>query len=114
MQMKKDNPVLVLLAFLAIYIVWGTTYLAIAFGLDGFPAFLLSAFRFSIAGILLLAWCLLKRLKLPTGHDRGIAALSGIVMLVGGSGLVPWSEQFVPSGQAAIVTATEPFLFLLF
>ncbi|MEO5893119.1 MAG: EamA family transporter [Ferruginibacter sp.] len=110
---KKQHPVLILLAFLAIYIIWGTTYVAILFGLEGFPPFLLSGMRFSIAGILLLGWCLLKKQKFPTHKDLKITIISGIVMLVGGSGLVAWAEQYIASGHAAIITATEPFMFLL-
>lgn len=113
MEQKSNSPLLILLAFLAIYIVWGTTYIAIIFGLGGFPPFLLSSLRFTIAGVLMLAWCLFRKSRMPTGYDLKVAIISGIVMLVGGSGLVAWSEQYVPSGQAAIIVATEPFMFLL-
>lgn len=113
MRSTKENTTLILLAFLAIYIIWGTTYLAILFGLEGFPPFILSAFRFSTAGVLLLAWCLFNGERLPALQDYKVPVISGIVMLVGGSGLVTWSEQYVTTGQAAIVIATEPFLFLL-
>src|SRR5215217_8351035 len=111
--MKKENTALVVLAFGAIYIVWGTTYLAILFGLEGFPPFVLSAVRFAVAGLLLLGWCLLRGERLPERRQWKVPVVSGIVMLVGGSGLVAWAEQYVTSGQAAIVIATEPFLFLL-
>jgi len=111
--MKKERTALVILAFAAIYIVWGTTYIAILFGLEGFPPFTLSAFRFVVAGLLLLGWCGLRGERLPSVRKWKVPVISGIVMLVGGSGLVTWSEQYVPSGQAAIVIATEPFLFLL-
>lgn len=102
-----------MLAFLAIYIVWGTTYLAILFGLDGFPPFLLSAIRFTVAGLLLIAWCIFKKKPLLPLKDLKVAVLSGIIMLVGGSGLVTWAEQYIASGQASIVIATEPFMFIL-
>lgn len=111
--MKKENTALVVLAFLAIYIVWGTTYVAILFGLEGFPPFLLSAFRFGIAGLLMLGWCVLRSERLPALRECKVPIIGGIIMLVGGSGLVTWAEQYVTSGQAAIVIATEPFLFLL-
>lgn len=111
--MKKEPVALVVLAFLAIYIVWGTTYLAILFGLKGFPPFILSALRFGTAGLLLLVWCGLRGESLPAWRDCKVPCIGGIVMLVGGSGLVAWAEQYVTTGQAAIVIATEPFLFLL-
>ena len=111
--MKKESAALVILAFAAIYIVWGTTYMAILFGLESFPPFILSALRFAISGVLLLGWCLLRGERLPALRKWKVPVISGIVMLVGGTGLVAWAEQYVPSGQAAIVIATEPFLFLL-
>ena len=111
--MKKESAALVVLAFAAIYIVWGTTYMAVLFGLESFPPFTLSALRFAVSGVLLLGWCLLRGERLPALRDWKVPVVSGIVMLVGGTGLVAWSEQYVPSGQAAIVIATEPFLFLL-
>jgi drug/metabolite transporter (DMT)-like permease len=113
MENKKPPALLLVLAFLAIYIVWGTTYVAILFGLQGFPPFLLSALRFSIAGILLLAWCLVKKQKFPARYDLKITIISGIVMLVGGSGLIAWAEQYIASAHAAIIIATEPFMFVL-
>lgn len=104
---------LVLLAFLAIYIVWGTTYLAIVYGLKGFPPFLLSALRYLIAGALLAGWCRIRGQKIPSFSVIKVCVISGVVMLIGGSGLVTWSEQYVGSGQAAIIIASEPFWFLL-
>lgn len=102
-----------LLAFLAIYIVWGTTYLAIIYGLKGFPPFLLSALRYLIAGTLLAGWCRIRGHKIPPAAVIRICVISGLLMLIGGSGLVTWSEQYVGSGQAAIIIASEPFWFLL-
>jgi drug/metabolite transporter (DMT)-like permease len=111
--MKKENAAVVVLAFGAIYIIWGTTYVAILFGLQGFLPFTLSALRFAVAGLMLLGWCLLRGEWLPALRDYKVPVVSGIVMLVGGTGLVAWSEQYVTSGQAAIMIAGEPFLFLL-
>jgi drug/metabolite transporter (DMT)-like permease len=110
---KKQSTALLILAFFAIYIIWGTTYLAVLFGLEGFPPFILSAFRFTIAGLIVITYSIIKKEKFPAGNDMTIAIVSGIVMLVGGSGLIAWAEQYIPSGQAAIVIATEPFMFLL-
>lgn len=113
MKSKHPSQLLVLLAFLAIYIIWGTTYLAIAFGLQGFPPFVLTGFRGIIAGGILLAWCLARGEKLPGAATMGNSAVSGILMLVGGTGLVTWAEQYINSGYAAIIMATEPFFFVL-
>ena len=110
---KRAPALLVLLAFFAIYIVWGTTYLAIVYGLRGFPPFLLSALRYLIAGTLLAGWCKVRRQQMPSAATIKVCVISGLLMLIGGSGLVTWSEQYVGSGQVAIIIATEPFLFLL-
>ncbi|QMU29096.1 EamA family transporter [Adhaeribacter radiodurans] len=104
---------LVLVAFANIYIVWGSTYLAIVFGLDGIPPFILSFLRFLSAGIILFGWCLLKKESFPAWKNLGRNTICGTLMLVGGSGLVTWAEQFISSGSAAIIIATEPFWFIL-
>ena len=104
---------LVWLAFANIYIVWGSTYLAIVFGLDGIPPFILSFLRFLTAGVILFGWCLFKGESLPTLRNISQNAACGTLMLVGGSGLVTWAEQYISSGSAAILIATEPFWFVL-
>jgi drug/metabolite transporter (DMT)-like permease len=110
---RKAPQWLIILAFMAVYIVWGTTYLAVIYGLRGFPPFMLSALRYLMAAVLLLAWCAVRKESWPGWEVVRVCAVSGLLMLVGGSGLVAWAEQFITSGQAAIVIAAEPFLFLL-
>ncbi|QNF33293.1 EamA family transporter [Adhaeribacter swui] len=104
---------LVWLAFANIYLVWGSTYLAIVFGLDGIPPFILSFMRFLTAGVILFIWCLLKGESVPSVRNLSLNAVCGTLMLVGGSGLVTWAEQYISSGSAAILIATEPFWFVL-
>jgi drug/metabolite transporter (DMT)-like permease len=113
-QLHDKRSLLVLLAFFAIYFIWGTTYMAVIFALKSFPPFLLSAFRFGVSGTLLFIYCLIRGEPLPDVGSLKVYLISGVLMLVGGSGLVTWSEQYVFSGHAAVVTATEPFIFLLF
>jgi drug/metabolite transporter (DMT)-like permease len=110
---RKAPQWLIVLAFMAVYIVWGTTYLAVIYGLRGFPPFMLSALRYLMAAILLLGWCFIKKEKWPGWQMVRTCSISGLFMLVGGSGMVAWAEQYVTSGQAAIVIAAEPFIFLL-
>ncbi len=110
---RKAPQWLIVLAFMAVYIVWGTTYLAVIYGLRGFPPFMLSALRYLMAGVLLLGWCFIKKEKWPGWQVVRTCSISGLFMLVGGSGMVAWAEQYVTSGQAAIVIAAEPFIFLL-
>jgi drug/metabolite transporter (DMT)-like permease len=104
---------LLIFAFFNIYIIWGSTYLAVAFGLKSFPPFILVALRYLIAGATLLVYCKLKGEKLPPKKLLLKQALSGILMLVGGTGMIAWAEQYITSGQAAILVATEPLWFLL-
>nr|WP_294943453.1 EamA family transporter [uncultured Mucilaginibacter sp.] len=104
---------LVIFAFFNIYVVWGSTYLAVAYGLKSFPPFILVGLRYLTAGILMLAWCKLKGEKLPEKKLLWRHALSGILMLVGGTGMIAWAEQYISSGQAAILVATEPLMILV-
>ena len=103
---------LVPLAFLAIFLIWGSTFLAISYGLRGFPPFLLSAARFLLAGALLLTWQVGggERITNLAGWARN--AVPGILILTLGTGLVAWSEQYVSSSEAAIMGATAPFWFI--
>ena len=103
----------IILAFSAIYIIWGSTYLAILFVIKDIPPMLMSGLRFLVAGIILFGWCLWKGEKLP-GYSSFINnSVCGILMLVGGTGAVAWSEQYLPSGLAAVIVTTVPFWFVL-
>jgi drug/metabolite transporter (DMT)-like permease len=111
---KNTAPTLLTaFAFFSIYIIWGATYLAVIYGLKSFPPFILVGLRYSIAGIILFAWCRLRGEKLPGRKYLWRHALSGTMMLVGGTGMIAWAEQYISSGQAAILVATEPLIFLL-
>lgn len=103
----------VLLAFAAIYIIWGSTYLAILVAIRDIPPFLLSAVRFLIAGLLLMGWCLSKKQPLPGWPAIGKNVLYGILMLFGGTVSVTWAEQYLPSSLAAIIVTSVPFWFVL-
>ncbi len=113
----KHQPLLqrllLLFAFFNIYIIWGSTYLAVALGIKGFPPFILVGLRYLIAGLILLIYAKAKGENFPPQKLLLKQALSGILMLVGGTGMIAWAEQYITSGQAAILVATEPFWFLL-
>jgi drug/metabolite transporter (DMT)-like permease len=109
---KNKSALLVILAFAGIYIIWGSTFLAISYGLKGFPPFLLSGFRFLIAGLLLFVWRKIKSDASGTATDWKKNAITGILILTGGTGLVAWGEQYVTSTEAAIAIATGPFWFI--
>jgi len=99
----------VIAAFAALYIIWGSTYFAIRVTLDSMSATASAAMRFLIAGPFLL---LLARVNgyaiIPPRRDRMPIAIVGCLLLVGGNGLVVWSEQYVASGLAALTVATTP------
>ncbi|GAB4012720.1 EamA family transporter [Spirosoma migulaei] len=101
------------LAFIAIYFIWGTTYLANLYALKAIPPFIISALRYLLAGLLLAVLAYSKDQVIPTGKQIRDLAISGVLMLVGGSGLVVVAEQYITSGSAAVIVATEPFWFVL-
>ncbi|SMO52105.1 EamA family transporter [Solitalea koreensis] len=107
------NKWLIALAFAAIYLIWGSTYLAILIALKSITPFLMACMRFFIAGVFLSAWCILKKEKAPSIKSIQKNAISGVLMLSIGSGSVIWAEQYLPSGTTAIIVATLPFWFIL-
>jgi len=102
-----------LLAFAAIYLVWGSTYLAIRFAIETIPPFLVAGARHVAAGALLYAWARGRGATAPTRAQWLTAAGLGGLMLLGGNGAVTWSEQRVPSGLAAVIVATVPLWIVL-
>ena len=110
----SKNKWLVPLAFTNIYVIWGITFLAISFGLKGFPPFILSGLRFLVAGILMIGYLLSKGEKANTMINWKKNAITGILILTGGTGLVAWGEQYVTAPEAAISIATGPFWFIAF
>lgn len=111
--MKEQSALKIFLAFTAIYIIWGSTYLALLIGIQSIPPFLLSALRFVCAGVLLYIFCLIKGEKQPNLLSLQKNALCGILMLFGGTGSVAWAEQYLPSSLAAIIVTSLPFWFVL-
>jgi len=103
----------VIFAFAAIYVVWGSTYLAILFAIEDMPPFLMSSFRFLAAGTLLYAWTSCKGEKQPDFVSVAKNTICGTLMLVGGTVSVAWAEQYLSSGMAAIIVTAVPFWFVL-
>ncbi len=97
-----------------LYVVWGSTYLAIAVAIEGFPPFLMGGIRFIIAGALFYPLLRLRGAPAPTAAEWRGAALVGTLLLVGGNGGVAFAEQWVASGVAAVVIATTPIWTGLF
>jgi drug/metabolite transporter (DMT)-like permease len=97
-----------LLAFAIIYLVWGSTFLAIRVGVREVPPFLLAGMRFFAAGIALYAWMRSRGTPSPTRREWASATLLAVLIFVFDYGLLFWAEQRVPSGIAAVMMATIP------
>ena len=110
--MSTENKFTTQFSFFNIFVIWGVTFLAISYGLKGFPPFILSGFRFTMAGLLLLGWMLTKGERINSLSNLKKNAITGLLILTGGTGLVVWSEQYVSSTEAAIAIATGPFWFI--
>lgn len=104
---------MVILAFAVVYIVWGSTYFFIQKALAGFPPFILGAFRFLAAGLLLITFCSIKGEKIFDRQSIKHAAIAGVLMLGVGNGLVIWVEQFIPSGLVAILVSSAAMWFVI-
>ena len=98
---------MIALAFTVIYIVWGSTYLGILFGLRGFPPFMLATFRFLVAGVCLTAWRFYKGEPRPDLQSLNRNAITGTLLLVGGVVSVTWAEQYLSSSVAAIIVVLD-------
>ena len=103
----------VLLAFAIIYIVWGSTFLAIRVGVREVPPFLLAGMRFLIAGFILFAWMLGKRTAFPNMREWVSISILAVLFFVGDYGLVFWAERRVASGITAVMMATIPVFMAL-
>lgn len=103
----------VITAFAAVYLIWGSTYLAILFALETLPPFLMAGVRFIIAGTLLYGWSIARSSFRPGRREWGAAAIIGALLLLGGNGAVVWAEQTVPSGIAALLVAGTPCWMVL-
>lgn len=110
---QRAGLVSIVAAFAAIYIVWGSTYLAIRYAIETMPPLLMAGTRFLAAGALLFAWARFKGAPWPTARLWTSTAVIGALMLLGGNGGLTWAEQRVPSGLAALLIATVPLWMVL-
>ena len=106
--MTPSRTAQIAIAFAIIYLVWGSTYLAIRVGVQSLPPWLFAGTRFLAAGVLMLAYARLRGARLPAARrDWVTIAVTGLLMLGAGNGLVTWSEQWIESNQAALIVATS-------
>jgi drug/metabolite transporter (DMT)-like permease len=98
---------------LGVYIVWGSTYLAIRFAVQTMPPFLMAATRFLVAGVALFVFRRARRDAAPSDREWRSAAIIGLLLLLGGNGGVVWAEQRVSSGHAALMVGSAPLWMAL-
>jgi drug/metabolite transporter (DMT)-like permease len=103
----------ILLAFAAVYVIWGSTYLAIRFAIETLPPLLMVGSRFLIAGLILYAVVRARGVATPTRANWMSASLIGVMLLAGGTGVVVWAEERVPSGIAALLVSVVPLWMVL-
>lgn len=107
--MTAHDRKLAYLAWIVVCVVWGTTYLGIRVSLETLPVALLAGFRWTTAGVILLALLPLFGEKLPARRTWGSIALVGFLMNLIGNGMVVWAQQHVASGLTAVIVAMVPF-----
>jgi len=112
-QNKSASTAMVVLAFATVYIVWGSTYFFIQKALTGFPPFLIGVLRFIAAGVLMMGWCAMKGEKIFDFPSIKTAAVTGLLLLFVGNGVVIWVEQTLPSAMVAIMISSSPIWFIL-
>jgi drug/metabolite transporter (DMT)-like permease len=108
---RSASPVLIWTAILILYVVWGSTYLAIRVAVESVPPFVMGAIRFAIAGTTMVAAVAVAtrgRVARPTLREIRDSAIVGSCLMFGGMGLVSWGEQTVPSGIAGVMIAMMP------
>jgi drug/metabolite transporter (DMT)-like permease len=111
---KQSASTWVPVSMFALYIIWGSTYLGIRVALQSYPPFLLAGFRFAIAGLLMFGVLRLRGATMPTARQWRNAALTGILLLGFGNGLVCYAEQTVSSGISAVAVASMPLFAAVF
>ncbi|TSA51138.1 MAG: drug/metabolite exporter YedA [Nitrosomonadales bacterium] len=113
-QQQRKQRLLVALALISLYFIWGSTFLAIRYAIDSFPPFMMAAMRFLTAGVLLYAVLRLRGAPNPSLPQWGGAAVVGMLLPAVGNGGVSYAEQWVTTGAAALAIATVPLWAALF
>jgi drug/metabolite transporter (DMT)-like permease len=101
------------IALIAVYIVWGSTYLAIKLTIETIPPYISAGIRFLVSGIILYTWRRLSGDAAPLKVEWRSAAIIGLLLLLGGNGGLVWAEQRIPSGIASLFIATTPLWMVL-
>lgn len=111
--LAKRNRTRIILAFAAVYVLWGSTYLFIKYAVETIPPFTLGASRFILSAAILYAIARWRGSPNPTAADLRLGIMSGVLMLGFGNGGVIWAEQTVPSGVVALIVSSVPIWVVL-
>jgi drug/metabolite transporter (DMT)-like permease len=111
---KTPGTLSVILAYLTVYIVWGSTYFFISRALHGFPPFLLGGFRFVAAALIMMVWAIWKKENLFDWESIKMSAVSGFLILFVGNGVVIFVEQYVGSAWVAIIISAAPLWYVVY
>ena len=112
LSQERAHAIKLVLAFVAIYIIWGSTYLAIRYAVETIPPLVTAAVRHSIAGSIMFAWAWMRGFR-PTRQQWIAGVIVGALFFLVGHGTLHWAEQYVGSGLAALLIATEPMFIVL-
>lgn len=96
------------LAFAAVFVIWGSTYLAIRYAVQTIPPYLMAGMRFLVSGVILFLWARWRGAAPPSRREWRDGGIVGLLLLCGGNGAVAWAEQRVPSGITALLVASVP------
>src|SRR5258708_24414022 len=109
--MEAPRSVLVISAFAALYLIWGSPYLGILFAIQSIPPFLMAGARFLLAGLIMFAIARTQGPLRSTLAEGRTALIVGACLLLGGNGGVTLSEKFIESGLASLIVPTVPIYF---
>ena len=108
------SPLMILIALVTVYLIWGSTYLGIRLAIASIPPFFMAGTRYLVAGGAMFLFALLRGAKLPSAVQWRDALITGGCLLLVGNGGVTFAEQYVPSGTAALLVATVPVFLAIF
>ncbi len=115
MERKSTAPQWkIVLAFASLYIIWGSTYLAIKVAIETMPPFIMATTRFALAGVILYLFARYRGARAPTLEQWKHSLIVGALLIAGGNGLVSLAEKWVDSSMAALLVASNPLFMALF
>ena len=110
---KTPTKAALIAGFVTIYILWGSTYLGIKIAVETLPPFLMASARFLVAGLIVTAWVAVSKGFKATRRQWFDNSIIGGLLLLGGNGMVSWSEQKIPSGVATLIVSLGPLFIVL-